>query len=29
MNWSDRRLLDLFGIETKLVKRWQGGPTEE
>ena len=23
------RLLDFFDIETKLVKRWEGGPTEE
>ena len=23
------RLLDLFGIESKLVKRWEGGPAEE
>jgi len=29
VNHTVGRLLDLFGIETKLVKRWQGGPTEE
>jgi 4-hydroxy-3-polyprenylbenzoate decarboxylase len=29
INHTVGRLLDLFGIETKLVKRWQGGPTEE
>src|SRR6195256_1298851 len=23
------RLLDMFGVETKAVKRWQGGPVEE
>ncbi|MEA3025387.1 MAG: hypothetical protein QOF91_672, partial [Alphaproteobacteria bacterium] len=23
------RLLDFFGIETKLVKRWEGGPAED
>jgi 4-hydroxy-3-polyprenylbenzoate decarboxylase len=23
------RLLDFFGIETKVVRRWQGGPAEE
>jgi 4-hydroxy-3-polyprenylbenzoate decarboxylase len=29
INHTVGRLLDLFGIETKLVKRWQGGPTED
>jgi 4-hydroxy-3-polyprenylbenzoate decarboxylase len=29
INHTVGRLLDLFGIETKLVKRWQGGPTKE
>jgi 4-hydroxy-3-polyprenylbenzoate decarboxylase len=29
INHTVGRLLDLFGIETKLVKRWEGGPTEE
>lgn len=29
INHTVGRLLDLFGIETKLVKRWQGGPAEE
>jgi flavin prenyltransferase len=29
INHTVGRLLDLFGVETKLVKRWQGGPTEE
>jgi 4-hydroxy-3-polyprenylbenzoate decarboxylase len=29
VNHTVGRLLDLFGIETKLVKRWQGGPAEE
>ena len=28
INHTVGRLLDLFGIETKLVKRWQGGPEE-
>jgi 4-hydroxy-3-polyprenylbenzoate decarboxylase len=26
INHTVGRLLDLFGIETKLVKRWKGGP---
>jgi 4-hydroxy-3-polyprenylbenzoate decarboxylase len=29
INHTVGRLLDLFGIETKLVKRWEGSPTEE
>jgi 4-hydroxy-3-polyprenylbenzoate decarboxylase len=29
INHTVGRLLDLFGIETKLVKRWEGGPAEE
>ncbi len=29
LNHTVGRLLDLFGIETKVVKRWQGGPAEE
>jgi 4-hydroxy-3-polyprenylbenzoate decarboxylase len=29
INHTVGRLLDLFGIETKLVKRWKGGPEEE
>ncbi len=29
INHTVGRLLDLFGIETKMVKRWQGGPTED
>lgn len=29
INHTVGRLLDLFGIETKLVKRWQGGPEED
>jgi len=29
INHTVGRLLDLFGIETKLVKRWEGGPVEE
>lgn len=29
INHTVGRLLDLFGIETKLVKRWKGGPAEE
>ena len=29
INHTVGRLLDLFGIETKLVKRWQGGPTAD
>jgi 4-hydroxy-3-polyprenylbenzoate decarboxylase len=28
INHTVGRLLDLFGIETKLVKRWKGGPNE-
>ena len=28
VNHTVGRLLDLFGIETKAVKRWQGGPEE-
>ena len=29
INHTVGRLLDLFGIETELVKRWQGGPAED
>jgi 4-hydroxy-3-polyprenylbenzoate decarboxylase len=29
INHTCGRLLDLFGIETSVVKRWQGGPDEE
>ena len=29
INHTVGRLLDLFGIETKLVKRWKGGPEED
>ena len=29
INHTVGRLLDLFGIETDVVKRWQGGPTDE
>jgi 4-hydroxy-3-polyprenylbenzoate decarboxylase len=29
INHTVGRLLDLFGVETKLVKRWEGGPAEE
>ena len=29
INHTCGRLLDMFGIETKAVKRWQGGPVEE
>ena len=29
INHTVGRLLDLFGIETKMVKRWEGGPAEE
>jgi flavin prenyltransferase len=29
INHTVGRLLDLFGIETKLVKRWEGGPVED
>jgi len=29
INHTVGRLLDFFGIETKVVKRWQGGPAEE
>jgi 4-hydroxy-3-polyprenylbenzoate decarboxylase len=29
INHTVGRLLDLFGIETKIVKRWKGGPKEE
>jgi 4-hydroxy-3-polyprenylbenzoate decarboxylase len=29
INHTVGRLLDLFGIDTKIVKRWKGGPTEE
>src|SRR5262249_7899884 len=28
VNHTVGRLLDMFGIETKAVKRWQGGPEE-
>jgi 4-hydroxy-3-polyprenylbenzoate decarboxylase len=29
INHTVGRLLDLFGIDTKTVKRWEGGPAEE
>jgi 4-hydroxy-3-polyprenylbenzoate decarboxylase len=29
VNHTCGRLLDLFGIETGIVKRWKGGPTQE
>jgi flavin prenyltransferase len=29
VNHTVGRLLDFFGIETKVVKRWHGGPAEE
>lgn len=29
INHTVGRLLDLFGIETKIVKRWKGGPEED
>lgn len=29
INHTVGRLLDFFGIETKVVRRWQGGPAEE
>jgi 4-hydroxy-3-polyprenylbenzoate decarboxylase len=29
INHTIGRLLDFFDIETKLVKRWEGGPTED
>jgi 4-hydroxy-3-polyprenylbenzoate decarboxylase len=29
INHTVGRLLDLFGIDTKLVKRWEGGPAED
>jgi 4-hydroxy-3-polyprenylbenzoate decarboxylase len=29
INHTVGRLLDLFGVETKLVKRWKGGPEEQ
>jgi 4-hydroxy-3-polyprenylbenzoate decarboxylase len=29
INHTVGRLLDLFGIETKMVKRWKGGPEEQ
>ena len=29
INHTVGRLLDLLGIETKLVKRWEGGPAED
>jgi 4-hydroxy-3-polyprenylbenzoate decarboxylase len=29
INHTVGRLLDLFGIETKMVKRWEGGPAED
>ena len=29
INHTVGRMLDLFGIETRLVKRWKGGPAEE
>jgi 4-hydroxy-3-polyprenylbenzoate decarboxylase len=28
VNHTVGRLLDLFGIETRAVKRWKGGPEE-
>jgi 4-hydroxy-3-polyprenylbenzoate decarboxylase len=28
INHTVGRLLDLFGVETKLVKRWKGAPEE-
>jgi 4-hydroxy-3-polyprenylbenzoate decarboxylase len=28
VNHTVGRLLDMFGIETKTVKRWKGGPEE-
>jgi len=29
INHTVGRLLDLFGVETEMVKRWQGGPAED
>jgi len=29
VNHTVGRVLDFFGIETKVVRRWQGGPAEE
>ncbi len=29
VNHTVGRLLDLFGVETKMVKRWQGGPAQD
>ncbi|HXF87536.1 MAG TPA: UbiX family flavin prenyltransferase [Xanthobacteraceae bacterium] len=29
INHTIGRLLDFFGVETKIVKRWKGGPAEE
>jgi 4-hydroxy-3-polyprenylbenzoate decarboxylase len=29
INHTVGRLLDLFGIDTKMVKRWEGGPPED
>ena len=29
INHTVGRLLDLFGVETKAVKRWEGGPAED
>ncbi len=29
INHTVGRLLDFFGVETKVVKRWEGGPAEE
>jgi 4-hydroxy-3-polyprenylbenzoate decarboxylase len=29
INHTVGRLLDFFGVETKLVKRWEGGPAED
>jgi 4-hydroxy-3-polyprenylbenzoate decarboxylase len=29
INHTVGRLLDLFGVETKVVKRWEGGPAED
>jgi 4-hydroxy-3-polyprenylbenzoate decarboxylase len=29
VNHTVGRLLDLFGIDAGIVKRWQGGPAEE
>jgi 4-hydroxy-3-polyprenylbenzoate decarboxylase len=29
INHTVGRMLDLFGIDAQVVKRWQGGPVEE